>query len=315
MIRRWISNFIRNNKSKFRNLGTKLIMVAIIVLIATIILSLSNNSNKNKDEDDKEIYKPTETVIKGSDVSEQQYERDVNTIDKFFQYCNNKQVEEAYSLLSDECKEIQYTTLDIFKTTYYNPIFSQKREYNLQSWISTKEYTVYKIRYTTNMLTTGIYEENNTFLDYITLIKNSDIEKISIGSFITSEDLDIITTTNEIEARVIKKYIYLDNEEYIIQVKNKTENTILLDTLNTSNHSVLVGDNEVKYRLDINELFRSNLTIQPQITKTIKLNFKKEVNSNNKSKYIHFTNIIRNYEEYNMNSESYNDIFEMKIKI
>lgn len=315
MIRRWISNFIRNNKSKFRNLGIKLIMVAIIVLIATIILSLSNNSNKNKDEDDKEIYRPTETVIKGSDVSEQQYEKDVNTIDKFLQYCNNKQVEEAYSLLSDECKEIQYTTLDTFRTTYYNPIFSQKREYNLQSWISTKEYTVYKIRYTTNMLTTGIYEENNTFLDYITLIKNSDIEKISIGSFITSEDLDIITTTNEIEARVIKKYIYLDNEEYIIQVKNKTENTIILDTLNTSNYSVLVGDNEVKYRLDINELFRSNLTIQPQITKTIKLNFKKEVNSNNKSKYIHFTNIIRNYEEYNMNSESYNDIFEIKIKI
>lgn len=316
MIRVKISNFIKKNINKLRDLGIKLIIVAIVVFIATIILSLSKqNNNANNIENNKSIYQPTKTIIKGSDVSKKQYETDSNIIDKFIECCNNKQIEEAYNMISDECKEVKYNTIDIFRTAYYNPIFNKEREYNLQSWISTKEYTVYKIRYTTDALSTGNYLEDDIYQDYITLIKNSDGEKISIGSFITSENVNVETYTNEIDAKVIKKHIYLDTEEYIIQIRNKTENTILLDTLNTSSNIVVIGDNEVKYKIDINELFKSDLIVQSKIAKNIKIKFKKEANSNNKSKYIQFSNIIRDYEEYNLNSNNYNDIYKIKIKV
>ena len=43
MLKRWISNFKKKNKSKFYNLGIKLIMVAIIVFIATVIMSMKRN--------------------------------------------------------------------------------------------------------------------------------------------------------------------------------------------------------------------------------------------------------------------------------
>lgn len=43
MIRRWFSGFIKRNINKIRDLGTKLIIVAIIVLIATTILFVTGN--------------------------------------------------------------------------------------------------------------------------------------------------------------------------------------------------------------------------------------------------------------------------------
>lgn len=314
MIKVKISNFIKNNINKFKDLGIKLIIVAIVVFIATIILSLNRNDGVKKDEN-QEIYTPTETVIKGSNVSEKQYKMDLNIIDKFLEYCNNKKVEEAYAMISDECKENIYPTLDIFKESYYNSIFSEKKEYNLQSWISTNKYTVYKIRYTEDILSTGSYNENNVYQDYITLIKNSDIEKISIGSFINKEELNTITSTDKLEVKVIKQYIYLDYEEYIIQVKNNSENTILLDDLNTNNNIKLISGTGINYKANINKIFKSDLLIETQKSNIIKLTFKKEFSSGNKSEYIQFSNAIRNYNEYSTNSDNYNQTFSIKIKL
>jgi len=49
MIRVKISNFIKNNINKIRDLGIKLIIVAIIIIIATIILSTNRNHKTNSD--------------------------------------------------------------------------------------------------------------------------------------------------------------------------------------------------------------------------------------------------------------------------
>lgn len=313
MIKRWISNFIRNNKEKFKDIGVKLIIVAIVVFIATIILS-TNIHNTPKSNTIESSYKPTETVIKGSDVSEKQYNTDKDTINKFLDYCNNGDIEKAYDLISDECKANIYSNIQIFKQSYYNQVFNKKREYNLQSWISNNKYTVYKIRYTTNILASGSYDENDVYQDYITLIKDSEKEKISIGSYIYKEDMNITSKTNEIEANVICKNIYLDYEEYKIKVKNNTENIILLDTLqdNTLKLNATTGD---VFSVYINNLFIQDLLINPGETKTVTIKFRKSCSSTRKSSYINFKNIIRNYEEYKKDEENYKDTFNANIRV
>ena len=132
MIRVKISGFIKRNKYKIQNLLTKLIIVAIVVLIATIILSAFRR-NEQEENNIKESYIPTETVIKGSNISKEQYSYDINVVNKFLECCNNKNVEEAYNLLSDECKEELYPTIEYFKTNYYDIIFNIERQYNLHT--------------------------------------------------------------------------------------------------------------------------------------------------------------------------------------
>ena len=137
-IRLRISNFISKHKGKIKDFGSKLIMVAMGVFIATIILSGLSNVNNNDDsrEDIYNVYKPTETIIKGSDVSKEQFEKDSNIVNTFLDFCNNGQIESAYNLISDECKNEKYPTIQDFQDYYYNYIFDRKRECNLQSWIS-----------------------------------------------------------------------------------------------------------------------------------------------------------------------------------
>lgn len=317
MVRRWFSDFIKRNKGKFRDIGAKLIIVAIVVFIATIIISANKNlENTNiQDSKNKNVYKPQETVMKGSSVSEKQYESDKNIIDKFLEYCNNGKPEDAYNLLSDACKENVYPTFDLFKKSYYDEVFKSKKQYNVQSWISTSKYTIYKVRYTNNILSSGYYDQNEIYNDYITLIKNQEKQEISIGSFVISEEMCKITQGEGIEAEVIRKNIYLEDEEYEINIRNNTENIILLDNLETSDNIKLVTDVGNTHQTYISTLLESKLMIKPGYTKTITLKFKKSVTNSSKSKYIEFFEVIRDYESYSKDKENYKDKIELKINV
>ena len=317
MIRLRIHNFITRHKDKIKDLGQKLIMVAMGVFIATIILSiLSNNESTKTDNNDiSNVYKPTQTIIKGPNVSKEQFEQDSNLVNTFIDYCNNREVEKAYNLISDECKEEKYPTLEEFKEFYYNDIFARKRECNLQAWISTKDYTVYEIRYANNMLATGTYDENDVYQDYITLNRKNNTEKISIGHFIDSKKSNIITNVNGLEVIIVKKSIYMTYEEYEINIKNNMETTILLNTLENSETIQLIATSGEKYNFNMNKLFYADLIIEPNRVKTIKIAFKKGVSSNNNSEIIEFSNIIKDYESYQENKETYADIIEMNVKV
>lgn len=310
-----ISNFIRKNKDKIRDFGQKFIMVAMGVFIATIILSsLTNMNDNNADKDISNVYKPTQTIIKGSDISKEQFEEDKNLVNTFLEFCNNGKIEEAYNLVSDECKKEVYPTLEDFKKYYYNDIFDKKRECNLQAWISNSNYTVYKVRYTNSMLATGTYDETNVYQDYITLNRKNDTEKISIGNFIDSEECNIVTKTDEIQATVVKKRTYISDEEYEIYIKNNSDKTILLDTLETNTKIWLLADN-AKFIPYFNKLYISNLTIEPGEIKRIEIRFMKNLSSSHTSETIQFTNVIKDYDVYSQDKEAYTDVIEIKIKV
>ena len=294
MIRLKINDFIRKHKDKIKDLGRKLIMVAMGILIATIILStLSNIGDEQTDDEKANVYKPTQTIIKGSDISKEQFEQDSNLVNKFLDFCNNKEVEEAYNLISDECKKEKYPTLEEFKKFYYNDIFEKKRECNLQAWISSSDYMVYKVRYSNNMLATGTYDENDVYEDHITLNRKNDTEKISIGSFVDSEECNIVTEEEGIQATVIEKKIYISDEEYIMYVTNNTDKTILLDNLK-SNVTIWLLGSGVQYAPYNNKLYVTNLTIEPGETQRIKIRFMKNLSSKNKSKAIQFLSVMLN---------------------
>lgn len=315
MIRVKISNFIKKHKYKIYEFGKKMIMVAMIVFIATIVMS-SLSTFKSDDKTDKSnTYKPTQTVIQGSDISKEQYEQDSNLVNKFLKYCNNKQIEAAYNLLSEECKQEMYPQIDIFKKNYYDFIFSTERECNLQSWISTKEYTIYKVRYTNNMLSTGTYNENDVYQDYLTLKKKNDEEKISIGNFIDFEKLNIVSKTEEIEVVVTKKKTYMTYEEYEMEIKNNMRTTMLLNDLKTGSTMRLITKSGTEYNANINKFFTSDLLVTPGERKKVTIRFKKNFNINQESDRIEIVNIIKDYDIYTKSKEEYTDTTKITIDV
>lgn len=187
----------------------------------------------------------------------------------------------------------------------------------MQAWISTRDYTVYKVRYTNNMLATGTYDENDVYEDYITLNKEKNTEQISIGSFVDSQECNIKTETNEIQATVKKRKIYIEFEEYEMHIKNITDKTIALDTLESYATIWLVANGGTLYYPYKNSISKNSLIIEPGENNIITIRFMKSLSSNKTSDRIQFSKAIKDYDAYLEieNKEEYSDFAEIKIKV
>ena len=313
MIRRWLSNFYRNNKEKI----SKFIKVFGLLILIGIALaySIENNSSKNENNSETAVYNPTKTIISGKDIDKETYQKEENLVKIFVDYCNNKQIQESYNLLTEECKQKMYPNIETFEKNYYNVIFNQYRECNLQSWVSSDNYNTYKVTFIEDIMSTGNYENVEKFEDYITIVRKNGEQKINVNSYIKTEEINKNTKTEELEINVSSVDIYMDSVTYYLELKNLTENDILLDSLN--NKSVkLIGTNGAEYALDDTNLFSINLIVYKNSSnRKIELKFIKQYGSDIKGKSIEFKSLITNYEEYLKNLEKYSDYKELSIKL
>ena len=85
----------------------------------TISESVSNDINVNQ------ISRNT-NITKVDDVSNY-IETNEDTVNAFFILCKDNKLNLAYEMLSDDCKQILYPTLDDFKNNYYNVIFKTNK--------------------------------------------------------------------------------------------------------------------------------------------------------------------------------------------
>ena len=107
-----------------------LIIILIIVFILGIIQLLNYFSRMKIAKEDKQNtwIENTESnkdvvseksLISGQNVSDTQLNSETELIDEFVKYCNNKDLNSAYEMLSEECKEEMFPTIDDFYNNYY----------------------------------------------------------------------------------------------------------------------------------------------------------------------------------------------------
>ena len=83
---------------------------------------------------EKDIYSDTQnktyisdkSPVTGGTVTKQEVEIINNTISKFLENCKNEKYEQAYNMLSVECKENGYDTLEKFKNEYIKSRFKKE---------------------------------------------------------------------------------------------------------------------------------------------------------------------------------------------
>ena len=113
-------------------------IIIVIAIIAFIIIMLqvvnellkptkeSNQNNNNSNISD--LQKPTQSAITGQNVTEETSKENTDIIKSFIDYCNNSEMEKAYDLLSNDCKE-EFGNLNTFIADYYKRNFKTKKIY------------------------------------------------------------------------------------------------------------------------------------------------------------------------------------------
>lgn len=291
-----------------------LITIAVIALII-IIIQIANSVIKRRNEKDRneikqgtvanDITKPNESIISQDKLTEKETKENSDFIEQFVSFCNQKKADDAYRLLSDDCKNELYPTKELFISNYMNQIFEETVNYELQLWYTVSNCYTYRITYNKgNLLQTGGQGNSGNFLDYITLLKQNGEYKLNINKFIRKQILSKQGSSNGIDVTINSKCIYVDYEIYNMTIQNNTQNTILLNDGTDANNFSLIGRNNSTFSSVISELPISSLILNPQYRKTVDIKFNKIYMTRSELEAMQMTNIYLNKEQYDTKQEN-----------
>ena len=305
-----INRFIR-----YWNQNRKKILIAIVIVAITIFLIkainyiLGQQTRESTISDNVVIIDssiPTESVITGEKLPEITTNRNMDIIEQFVELCNNGEYQNAYDLLSNDCKEEVFNTVDQFKVDYFDKIFSTSKTYELELWYSNSgNYTYRIIYYEDNILSTGQISSSNNMEDYITISTDENWNtKLNISGFINKDIINKSEEKQEFTITVDDKISYRSYEIYNFTIENKTDKTIILSEGNNGNDICLIDSNEVEYDSLINEVSQTDLELVPYSKKTISIKFNKIYDEYREIEQIAFKNIILDKDDFDKNNEN-----------
>jgi len=207
-----------------------------------------------------------QSVVSGETISTEKLKSATEVIGEFMDYCNQGNTEAAYGLLTDDCKEQMYNSLDAFNQAYYQDVFGgEQKIYSVENWVGD----IYRVRISENMLATGKSNNGYSKQDYIT----GEGYKLNINSYIGHEEINKTTEDNNIVVEVISKNTYMDREEYTIRVTNNNDTAITLDAKSNTESLYLENDKEGRYPAYTHELTDQMLNIDSGSTRELTIKF------------------------------------------
>ena len=268
------------NKKTRESIIPVAITIAIIIIIR-IVIQIWNNQIRNSKDDYKQ-YNNIEITdgIHRENVGIEVDDKNRRVI-KFIEYCNDQKPEKAYDLLTDDCKNEMYPTLQDFVDKYYKEKFCNKMLYTLMQW---KDNT-YKVDLKKSAIYTGKIADS-TIQDFITVVNMG----ININNYVGKYDININTNENNIEITALYKNVYLDYDEYTVLIKNDNYDSICLNDQNTDK-IYMTDENDLKYNAYMNELRQTQLNVDGKNSSKITIKFPKIYNTDIKIKNIVFPDI------------------------
>lgn len=294
------------------NIG-KIILVILIFGFIFIITQTINNVLKKQEKDEKPVlnYQTQQeeqvAYFTNTKIDEKTANSNNEVIDEFIEYCNASDSEMAYSLLTNDCKEQLYPTLDSFTRYYLSRVFSTPKSYEIEVISEDLNTYTYKVKMVEDIMSTGKYDSSKVVEDYITIVKDGNSKKININSYIGKQDINVTKEEKDIKITVISKQIYMDYEIYKIKVDNNSKNTIMLDSKESVQSTYLENESETRYSSYIDEMIAEELQVLSNDTKEINIKFNKVYNPNNVITKLVLSDIVENYEEY-ANRRNFNKI-------
>lgn len=317
--------FFYENKSKI--LKVVLIIVFVLIIIQVLNILYKEQQQEEYQQAKNNIDSSKNTTIDNSDYLINQ-NKDVKNDDNqefeqmmemFVGYCNSNNIKSAYDMLTQDCKDKLFPTVNDFKLNYVDILFDQEKIYSMQAWDKEDYKVTYVINYTQDILVTG--GQGKTIQEYYTFVMQEDGSyKMNINNFIYSQKYEDLNTEEEgVLVKVLSKDVYKENVIYEFQVFNNTENSILLNGGKTGKSIYLLGNNKATFSSLQSDFDKDDeIVIKPQNNRKFRIKFNKVYNTNVMIKELVFDNVILNYEEYlnsKDNDEEYNNRKELKINL
>lgn len=294
-----MNKFVRFYNQNREQLFVTIIIIVMIIAVIQVLNGFAKKNNEKKNavnnqevvsKQEQKIEDIKQSVISDNKVNENEFKTESRVIDNFIKYCNNGKVEQAYNLLTDECKQNLYPTVNDFSNNYVSNMFKTYKTYSIQNYIDN----TYIIRLTEDMLSTGKSNDGVAYQDYFTIENN----KLNINEYLGRQTINTSGESNNIKISVLYKDVFMDYEEYTIEVYNGTQKTIKLDSLENTKSIYIENSKQIQFPSYSHELIHSLLEIPHGGTRKLEVKFYNNFISTNQIKRMTFSDIILDYDQY-----------------
>lgn len=306
------------------NRKNKMIFSVILGIIALILILQFLNNKAKKENNTEQIQNnvnetkvsesvnlnDSNTVLTGDKISDTQ-KTTLNKISEFINYCNEKDIDKAYDMLSDNCKNQLYPEKSVFEEAYYKKVFNGKtRRANIENWVNN----IYKVSIEDDYLSTGKYTRGNGIQDYITIVG----DKININEYIGKKEIKKSNENDNIKIEIEEVNKFMEYEIYKLKVTNKSKYTILLDDRKDVDAMYIKDQNDVEYHAYTHEITDSELTLDPRQTKEIEIKYYNKYGSDKEIEEMVFSRMILDNDAYQIYDDKtqykYYSEFHIEIK-
>lgn len=301
------------NLRRFIDKNEELIKKVIIIVVFVLFIIKSLNFIYEKDEEKKRIQSNENNTnsqnSKDTNITEEDYTTESNsmdiTISSFVNYCNQRKIEEAYKMLTQECKNAMFPTVEDFEKIYINNVYNIKREYELTKWSAEGNKTTCLVTLYGDLLATG--GTVNSKQEYYTFVEDDNGNyKLNINNYIYGEDRKSEIIFRNITVRINHVDIYEEYEEAKITIKNNTGKTICLTGNKYNKNIYLQNSSGTSYSSLSSKFDKENIVMKPNSVQSFTVKFNKLYSATNKATKLVLSDVILDYESY-LNSEDKNN--------
>lgn len=232
-------------------------------------------------------------------------------LEQFIKCVINNQIQEAYTLLTKECKELEYPSVESFAQSYCSDV--SNKIYDFQLWTSDNSAYVYQVKFLDDMLSSGRDTSKNYLQDYITAIKQDGAYRLNVNKLIKVTRLDKTTESRDIKFTLKRAETYLDYEYYEIEITNSSQKEIILDPREEDNSVYVENSDGLKIRALLYENREEDLKVDAGETKTIKIKFNNTYNGEKAIRCVGFSNVIYDQGDYQEDEKKEKGKIEIEI--
>lgn len=291
-----------NRYRKKFNIVFVILLIIAVIQIVNMVVKYQQKSVSKKDfktntqvTADNSSLATNQSAVTGQVLDTRTTKDKISVIDNFINYCIKQEYEEAYQLLTEECKENLYPTIQDFKKYYCDGLFDgTNQSFSTENFVGD----IFTVKIQGDILATGKVENKN-YQDYITTVYEDHQYLLNINSFIGRTTYNSkVTESQNVKVSILSLDQYMDYEIYTVEVENNTGKTILLDPEDGINNIYLLDRNEIKYTAYRNELLNEFLQVRNQLKTRFSIKMATSYNTTRSDKAIVFGKMILDYEEY-----------------
>ena len=274
-----IRRFIKKNRKK---------VIFVVITVAIIIAINYILKNMPEEEIPKTTYEPNVAVMDESEVPKKWHSEIENRIKTFVDYCNNKEYQKAYDMISDDCKDAIYPVIGDFKE-YVDKRFQVKRIYSIQNFSNISKQYIYDVNFMSDFMATGSTATNYGYVqEKFVFTEDDNSLKFAIGGFVRTNILDAFVEDENLKIVTKKKNVYYDHETYTVDITNKTDYPIVLGN-GTGEDEIAISVNEqLREETNINAV---NVVLQPNESRTFTFVFEKYCDDGYAPQAMYFTDV------------------------